>query len=139
MNDRSKLSDIYKYVVDGDNAQKVYDILQVSYVGKNKKLPESEGDKEYAIDYKYEHGVLYIEEQTTEGLAGYISELLDFLIHYDSYYSMWERRNDGVPMFYEVRDDEGKYFVRPPKTEDELAKEEKIRNSRANKDKDMPF
>lgn len=136
MNDRSKLSDIYKYVVEGDNAKKVYDVLQISYVGKNKKLPESGSDKGYAIDYKYEDGVLYIEEHTTEGRAGYISELLDFLIRYDSYYSMWERRNDGVPMFYEVRDDEGKYFVRPPKTEYELQQEaEKLKSYR----EDMPF
>ena len=137
MNDRSKLSDIYKYVVDGDNAQKVYDILQVSYVGKNKKLPESEGDKGYAIDYKYEDGVLYIEEQTTEGLAGYISELLDFMIHYDSYYSMWERSYDGKPISYQVNDEEGKYFVRPPKTEYELQEEEERRTSQASED--MPF
>ena len=136
MNDRSKLSDIYKYVVEGDNAKEVYDVLQVSYVGRNKKLPESEGDKEYAIDYKYENGVLYIEEHTTEGWAGYISELLDFLICYDSYYSMWERRNDGVPIFYVVRDDEDKYFVRPPKTEYELQQEaEKLRSQ----GEDMPF
>ena len=136
MNDRNKLSDVCKYVVDGDNAKKVYDVLQVSYVGRNKKLPESEGNREYAIDYKYENGVLYIEEHTTEGWAGYISELLDFLICYDSYYSMWERRNDGVPISYEVRDDEGKYFVRPPKTEYELQQEaEKLRSQ----GEDMPF
>ena len=139
MNDRSKLSDIYKYVVEGDNAKKVYDVLQISYVGKNKKLPPSQGERDYKIEYRYEDGVLYIEEHTTEGCAGYITELLDFLICYDSYYSMWERSNDGAPMFYEVKDDEGKYFVRPPKTEYELAKEEEIRNSRANKDEDMPF
>ena len=136
MIDWSKISDTCKYVVEGDDAKKVYDVLQVSYVGKHKKLPESEGDKGYAIDYKYEDGVLYIEEHTTEGRAGYISELLDFLIHYDSYYSMCERRNDGVPMFYEVRDDEGKYFVRPPKTEYELQQEaEKLKSYR----EDMPF
>ena len=136
MNNINKLSDTCKYVVEGDNAKKVYDVLQVSYVGRNKKLPESEGDKEYAIDYKYENGVLYIEEHTTEGRAGYISELLDFLIRYDSYYYMWERSDDGKPIFYEVRDDEGKYFVRPPKTEYELQQEaEKLRSQ----GEDMPF
>ena len=138
MNDRSNLSDVYKYVVEGDDAKKVYDALQVSYVGKNKKLPESESDKWYAIDYKYEDGVLYIEEHTTEGRAGYITELLDFLIHYDSYYSMWERSDDGKPIFYQVSDDEGKYFVRPPKTEYEQQQEEEIRKSQENSG-DMPF
>ena len=135
MNDRSNLSDVYKYVVEGDDAKKVYDALQVSYVGKNKKLPKSEGDREYAIDYKYEDGVLYIEEHTTESRAGYITELLDFLIHYDSYYSMWERSYDGKPIFYQVNDEEGKYFVRPPKTEYEL--QEERRTSQASED--MPF
>lgn len=136
MNNINKLSDTCKYVVEGDDAKKVYDVLQVSYVCKHKKLPESESDKGYVIDYKYEDGVLYIEEHTTEGRAGYISELLDFLIHYDSYYSMWERSDDGVPISYEVRDDEGKYFVRPPKTEYELQQEaEKLRSQ----GEDMPF
>lgn len=136
MNNINKLSDTCKYVVEGDDAKKIYDILQVSYVGKHKKLPESESDKGYVIDYKYEDGVLYIEEHTTEGRAGYITELLDFLIGYDSYYSMWERRDDGVPSFYEVRDDEDKYFVRPPKTEYELQQEaEKLKSH----GEDMPF
>ena len=138
MNDGSNLSDVYKYVVEGDDAKKVYDALQVSYVGKNKKLPKSEGDREYAIDYKYEDGVLYIEEHTTESRAGYITELLDFLIHYDSYYSMWERSYDGKPIFYQVNDEEGKYFVRPPKTEYEQQQEEEIRKSQENSG-DMPF
>lgn len=113
MDDKSKLSDVYKYVVEGENAKRVYDVLEVSYVGKNKKLPPSLDEDDYSIEYRYEDGVLHIEERTTEGRAGYVGELLDFLMPYDGYYFLWERRNDGVPMFYNVYDDEGKYFVDP--------------------------
>ena len=122
-----KISDICKYVVDGENGQKVYDILRESYVGKNKKLPQSQGEKGYKIEYRYEDGVLYIEEHTVGGSGGYMDEVLSFLIHYDSFYFLKERRKDGEPFFYSVGDDEGKYFIRPPKTKYEIQEEEEIR------------
>ena len=119
-----KISDICKYVVDGENAQMVYDILRESYVGKNKKLPPSQGEHDYKIEYRYEDGVLYIEEHTVGGSGGYIDEVLSFLIHYDSFYFLKERRKDGEPFFYSVGDDEGKYFIRPPKTKSEIQEED---------------
>lgn len=122
--ERSKLSDINKYVVEGDDAKRVYDILKESYVGRNKKLPSSQGEHGYKLEYKYEDGVLYIEEHTIGGWASYINEVLSFLIPYDSYYFMQERSEDGEPIFYTVNDEEGKYFVRPPKTEYESQDEE---------------
>ena len=140
MKDRSKLVDIIKYVVEGDDAKRVYDVLQVSYVGKNKKLPPSQGNRGYELEYRYEDGVLYIEEHTTGGWAGYIEEILCFLIHYDNFYRLWERREDGVPLFYEVVDDKGKYFVRPPKTEYELREEaEREKSQESSKRVDIPF
>ena len=123
MFDRSKLSDVYKYVVEGNNAKKVYDVLRVSYVGKYRELPPSQSDCGYSIEYRYEDGVLHIEEHTIEGRAGYVEELLCFLIPYDCFYFLRERSDDGVPMFYDVCDDEGKYFVRPPKTQWEISNE----------------
>lgn len=140
MNDGSKLSDVYKYVVEGDNAKKVYDVLQVSYIGKHKKLPPSHSKcgYEYEIDYKYENGVLYIEERITDCRGGFVGEVLDFFIPYDGYYFLSERSQGGEPLSYEVRDDEGKYFVRPPKTEFEL-QEEAEQVARAKKTNDMPF
>ncbi|MBR5200517.1 MAG: hypothetical protein IKW31_02060 [Alistipes sp.] len=136
--DFSKLSDYTKYVIEGENAKKIYDILQESYVGKNKKLPPSMADMGYQIEYRYEDGVLYIEEHTTGGRGGEVEFLLDFLIPYDGYYLIRERSENGVPIDYEVRDEEGKYFVRPPKTEHELQQDEKLRQIHANSD-DMPF
>ena len=140
MNDRNKLSDTYKYVVEGDNAKKMFDILKESYIGKYKKLPPSQSKcgYEYEIDYKYEDGVLYIEERVTDCRSGFVEEVLNFFIPYDGYYVLSERSQGGEPLFYEVRDDEGKYFVRPPKTEYEL-QEEAERVARAKKDNDMPF
>ena len=134
--DFSKISNHIKYVVEGENAKKVYDVLRESYVGKNKKLPPSMADIGYQIDYRYENRVLYIEEHTTGG--GEVEFLLDFLIPYDEYYFLRECSKNGVPICYDVRDEEGKYFVRPPKTEYELQREEEFRQRHANS-YDLPF
>lgn len=131
MIDWSKISDICKYVVDGDNAKRVYDVLRESYVGTNRKLPSSKGEQEYQIEYCYEDEVLYIEEHIAGGSGGYVDELISFLIPFDSYYAFHERSNDGVPMSYEVRDDEGKYFVRPSECEKIMIGEEQ--------NNDIPF
>ena len=112
MIDRSNISVIYKFVVDGENAQKVYDVLRESYVGKNKKLPPSQGEQVYEIEYSYEDGVLHIEERASVGGGGYIEEFLCFLIPYDSF----ERCDDS----YDAGDEECKCVVCPPKTECEL-------------------
>lgn len=138
MMDWSKISDICKYVVDGENAKRVYDVLRESYVGKHKMLPHSWGEHGYKIEYRYEDGVLYIEEHSTGGIGSEIEFLLDFLIPYDSYYLLRERSNDGAPMLYDVRDEEGKYFVRPPKTEYELQMEAEFDN-RLEFSNEMPF
>ena len=134
------IMDTLKFVVDGENAKKMYDILKESYIGKHKKLPPSQSKYgyEYEIDYKYDDGVLYIEERVTKSRAGFVEEVLDFFIPYDSYYVLRERSRAGEPLFYEVRDDEGKYFVRPPKTEYELQEEAEYEKKQTNAD-DLPF
>lgn len=130
MIDCSNISVIYKFVVDGENAQKVYDVLRESYVGKNKKLPPSQGEQVYEIEYSYEDGVLHIEERASVGGGGYIEELLCFLIPYDSF----ERCDDS----YDARDEECKYFVRPSKTNYEIQEEEEIKK-RQESCGDMPI
>ena len=142
MIDWSKISDTNKYVIDDDNAKRVYDVLQMSYVGKNKTLPTSlsRGTNyyNYKLEYKYEDGVLYIEESVSGGPGGgLIDELLLFLVPLDSIYSITERCEDGVPLSYSVKDDEGKYFVRPPKTEHELQQEAEARKFK--EEDDLPF
>ena len=143
MIDWSKISDTNKYVIDDDNAKRVYDVLQMSYVGKNKTLPTSlsQGTNyyNYKLEYKYEDGVLYIEESVSGGPGGsLIDELLLFLVPLDSIYSITERCEDGVPLSYSVKDDEGKYFVRPPKTEHELQQEAEARKFKEDTI-DLPF
>jgi hypothetical protein len=142
MIDWSKISDTSKYVVDGDNAKRVYDVLQMSYVGKNKTLPTSlsrgTSNYNYKLEYKYEDEVLYIEESVSGGSGGFIYELLSFLVPHDTIYVLSERCKDGVPWSYSIKDDEGKYFVRPPKTEHELQQEAEEREFE--KDTfDLPF
>ena len=115
MIDWSKISDTSKYVVDGDNAKWVYDVLQMSYVGKNKTLPTSlsrgTSNYNYKLEYKYEDGVLYIEESVSGGPGGFIDEILLFLVPHDSIYALVERCKDGVPWSYSIKDDEGKYVT----------------------------
>lgn len=141
MIDWSKISDTNKYVIDDDNAKRVYDVLQMSYVGKNKTLPTSLSQgtnfRNYKLEYKYEDGVLYIEESVSGGSGGLFDEFLFFLVPLDSVYFLTERCEDGVPLFYRIKDDEGKYFVRPPKTEHELQQEAEARKLK--EDDDFPF
>ena len=144
MIDWSKISDTCKYVIDDDNAKMVYDVLQMSYVGRNKTLPTSLSQGtynyyNYKLEYKYEDGVLYIEESVSGGPGGIIDELLLFLVPLDSIYIITERCKDGVPLSYSVKDDEGKYFVRPPKTEHELQQEAEARKLEEDAIDDLPF
>ena len=64
-------------------------------------------------------------------------EFLFFLVPLDSVSFLTERCEDGVPLFYRIKDDEGKYFVRPPKTEHELQQEAEARKLK--EDDDFPF
>ena len=141
MIDWSKISDTSKYVIEGDDAKRVYDALQMSYVGRNKTMPASliPDGIDYKLEYKYEDELLYIEERVVGGRGGYFDEILFFLVYYDSdsLYFLSEHCEDGVPLTYSIKDDTGKYFVRPPKTEYELQKEAEER--KLMEDCDLPF
>ena len=63
------------------------------------------------------------------------SEILYFFADRDHIYAMSEYLEDGEVQSYSVEDEEGKYFVRPPKTQWELQMEE-MQNQRS---KDLPF
>ena len=67
----------------------------------------------------------------------YLSDVLFFFVGYDNYYSLTEYSEDGEVQDYEVHDDKGKYFVRPPKTEWEKLCEER-QNQEAGSD-GLPF
>ena len=87
------------------------------------------------VDLSFADGVFRVEERTTAEIS-YIAEIIYFFADRDHIFSMSEYYSDGVVQSYSVEDYEGKYFVRPPKTEWELQMEQ-VRNSRS--DDDLPF
>ena len=56
-----KIVDIHKYAVDGDNAERVYEILKTSYFMENNWQPFDGFCVEVKVDYA--DGVLYVEEK----------------------------------------------------------------------------
>lgn len=128
-----KIVAVHKFVVDGDYAQQLYDIFRNSYFVKNNWQPFELVHLE--IQFNYFDGVLRLEERTTEQLS-YLAEILYFFAGRENVFCLSEYIEDGVVLSYNVEDDEGKYFVRPPKTEWELQMEERWNNR---KDEDLPF
>ena len=125
---------IHKYVVDGDYAQRIYEIFQKSYfIESNCAFQPYEGC-EVQVEFSYADGVFRVEEKTT-GQMSYIAEILYFFADRDHIYAMSEYLEDGEVQSYSVEDEEGKYFVRPPKTQWELQMEE-MQNQRS---EDLPF
>ena len=117
----SEIVEIHKYVVDGDNAEKLYDIFKKSYLVENNWQPFEQSHVEVQLDYA--DGVLYLEEKTTAAIS-FLGDVLCFFADRDNIFSMSEHIEDGVVLFYSVDDVDGKYFVRPPMTEWELEQEE---------------
>ena len=113
----SEMLYVDRFAIEGDHAKKVHDVLEWSYVGKNRKLPSSQGCPDYELEYRYEDGVLYIEERNPDGWVGYILELLCLVIGYMNFYASREYIVDGVTTPVLVSDDEGKYFAQPPQPE----------------------
>ena len=129
----SEIVGIHKFVVDGDNAQKIYEIFRKSYFVENDWQPFEHCHIEVQFDYS--DGVLRLEERTT-GQMSYLAEILYFFADRDNIYSMSEHLEDGVVQSYSVDDIDGKYFVRPPKTEWELQQEKRFESG---KDDNLPF
>ena len=125
------------FVIDNDYAKSIYPILKESYFVKHQQTPQA-CDENISIEFSYEDNILRIVEHINGNGVSWVYELLGFVMDYNTFYWMEECGEDGVTHYYYVYDDEGKYFVRPPKTEFELAKEEKIRKSQENSG-DMPF
>lgn len=67
------------------------------------------------MEFDYVDGVLRIEERTDANSL--VEDLLDFFVGDCNFYYITEYGEDGVVYAYDIFDDEGKYFVRPPQTE----------------------
>ena len=125
---------IHKFVVDGDNAEKIYEIFRKSYFVEHNWQP-CEGCQ-IEVQFDFSDGVLRLEEKTTSQLS-FLTEILYFFADRANIYSLSEYIVDGVVQSYSVEDMEGKYFVRPPMTEWELEMEE--RSNRPIDDDNLPF
>ena len=126
---------IHRFAVDGADAERVYEIFRKSYFIENKGAMQPLNGYSVQVDLCFADGVFRVEERTTAEIS-YIAEIIYFFADRDHIFSMSEYYSDGVVQSYSVEDYEGKYFVRPPKTEWELQMEQ-VRNSRS--DDDLPF
>ena len=126
------LAAIHKFVIDGDGAERIYEIFRKSYLVENNWQPYEHCTIQ--VDFSFADGVFRVEEKSTGGVS-YIEEILYFFADRDNIYRLSEYIENGVTKSYDIDDAEGKYFVRPPMTEWELQMEE-----RRNKIKeDLPF
>jgi hypothetical protein len=89
------------------------------------------------IEFDYADGILRIEERTN--VNSLVEELLCFFVGCDNLYFLYEYSEDGVVLGYDTNDDEGRYFIRPPKTEWELSQEEKLAKRADEVGDDIPF
>lgn len=114
---------IHQFVVDGDNAEKIYEIFRKSHFVENNCQPFEQWHVE--VDFDYVDGVLRLEEKTT-GPMSYLAELVYFFADRKNIYSMSEYLENGIIQSYDVDDIDGKYFVRPPMTDWEREQEEQM-------------
>ena len=99
-----------QFVIEGDNAERVYNIFKEShFVTSNNALGFNT-----QIEFDYADGVLRIEEHTEANSL--VEELLCFFVGCDNFYFLTEYSEDGVVQDYDTNDDEGKYFTVPSKT-----------------------
>jgi hypothetical protein len=97
-------------VVDGDNAERVFNIFKESHFAKNNNALGFNTQ----IEFDYTDGILRIEERTDANSL--VAELLCFFVGYDNFYSLTEYYEDGEVQDCELHDDEGKYFYNKTNT-----------------------
>ena len=122
-----------QFVVDGDNAERVFNIFKESHFAKSHDALGLTTQ----IEFDYADGILRVEEHTDANSL--VEELLCFFVGCDNYYFLHEYSEDGVVQSYDTNDDEGRYFIRPPKTEWELSQEEKLAKRADEVGGDIPF
>ena len=99
-----------QFVVDGEAAERVYNIFKESHFVKSHNAL----DLNTKMEFDYADGILRIEEHTEAGSL--VEDLLCFFVGCDNYYFLHEYSEDGVVQDYDTNDDEGKYFTVPSKT-----------------------
>ena len=94
-----------QFVVDGDNAERVYNIFKESHFAKSHNALGFNTQ----IEFYYADSILRIEEHTDANSL--VVELLSFFVGYDNFYSLTEYYEDGEVLDCELHDDDGKYFT----------------------------
>ena len=122
------------FVIENDYAKTIYPILKESYFVKHQHTPQA-CDENISIEFSYDDNILRIVEHINGNGVSWVYELLGFVIDYNTFYWMEECGEDGVTHYYDVHDDEAKYFVRPSKTQWEIALDIKCEQIK----KDSPF
>ncbi|MBO7263218.1 MAG: WG repeat-containing protein [Alistipes sp.] len=93
-----------QFVVDGEAAERVFNIFKESHFAKSHNALGFNTQ----IEFDYSDGVLRIEERTDANSL--VAEVLSFFVGYDHFYSLTEYYEDGEVLDCELHDDEGKYF-----------------------------
>ena len=132
------IAGIYRFVVDGDDAERLYDIFRQSYFIETGCTMQPFNGYSVQVDFSYADGVFRVEEKTAAQIS-YIADIIYFFVDRDHIYEMSEHIKDGVVQSYTVDDCQGKYFVRPPMTEWELEQEEMMKQRAAKGVDDLPF
>ena len=130
-------AEIHKFAIDGDDAERIYEIFRNSYFVENNWQPFDNCCVQ--VEFNFADGVFRVEERTT-GRISFLADILYFFADRANIYSMSEYIVDGAVQSYSVDDCDGKYFVRPPMTEWELQQEEvqRLKREQSNDD-DLPF
>lgn len=128
-----KQFEINYFAVDGEAAKRVYEIFKESHFVKSQNALGLNTQ----IEFDYADGVLRIEERTDANSL--VAELLCFFVGCDNFYFLTEYYEDGVVQSYDTNDDEGRYFIRPPKTEWEKKQQEKLTKRVDEVGGDIPF
>ena len=96
-----------QFVVDGDNAERVFNIFKESHFVKSHNALGFNTQ----IEFDYADSILRIEEHTDANSL--VAELLCFFVGYDNFYSLTEYYEDGEVLDCELHDEECRYFTDP--------------------------
>ena len=100
-----------QFVVDGEAAERVFNIFKESHFAKSHNALGFNTQ----IEFDYADGILRIEEEHTDAIS-LVAELLCFFVGYDNFYFLTEYSEDGVVQDCDTNDDEGKYFYNKKNT-----------------------
>ena len=99
-----------QFVVDGEAAERVFNIFRESHFTKSHNALGFNTK----IEFDYADGILRIEEHTDTNSL--VADLLSFFVGYGNFYYLLEYYEDGEVLDCELHDEEGKYFYNKKNT-----------------------